>query len=366
MKKLVIVKDDLKHNIEKIKEHAKEYNPTIIAVVKSNGYGLGIVELTNFLIDNGITNFAVATVEEAIKLRQAGIKEKIIILSSTAIKEDIEILVDNDITLTIGSKEAAEAAQEVAKEKNKKVKAHLKIDTGFGRYGFLYTNPQEIIDTINNLENVEIDGTFTHFSVAFYEKSNHTQIQFERFMNVVKKLKENNIQTGMLHVCNSAAFIRFPKMHLDAVRIGSALVGKLPFETGLGLKKIGTLTTKVAEIKTLPKGFNVSYSNVYTTKKETQVAIVPLGYIDGVNVTTGKDMFRKVDKLRRLFNDFKSLFRKEAIYVTIAGKKCEVLGTVGTFHMTVDITGKEIKVGDKVEVTPMITLVNSDIRREYV
>ena len=371
MSTLVIKKEDLRHNIDKIKEYTKKSGKDdkgnsvkIIAVVKGNAYGLGIVEYTKFLIDNGIDFFAVSTLEEAIKLREAGIKEEILMLSSTAVEEDLRTLVKNNIIITIGSKEDIEVAEKIAKEENKKIRAHLKIDTGFGRYGFVYSNRDEMVEALKQIENIKIEGTFTHFSLSFYDEK-YTKLQFERFINCIDVLKMNRIETGMLHVCNSSAFIKFPNMHLNAVRIGSAFLGRLSFANNLGLKKIGYYRTNICEIKTLPKGFNVGYSNTYTTKSETKVAIIPSGYMNGINMENGRDMFRTVDKLRYIVRDIKDSIKDKNIYININNQKCRVLGRVGTYHLTVDITGKKAEIGDEIKINLNPKYVDSSIRREY-
>ena len=136
MRILVVEKEKINENINKIKRYASK-KTQIIGVVKSNGYGLGIVEITKCLIENGINIFAVSTVEEALELREAGIENDILMLSCTAIRKDIEKLIENDIILSIGSNEDIQIIEKVAKEKNIYVRAHLKIDTGMGRYGFI-------------------------------------------------------------------------------------------------------------------------------------------------------------------------------------------------------------------------------------
>ena len=374
MKAVVINKEDLRYNIEKIKEYAEKNLPDdngkkvkIIAVIKANGYGLGIVEYSKFLIDNGIDYLAVATIEEALKIRQAGITEKeakVLMLSSTAIKEDIEKLVENNIVLTIGSKESAEEVEKVGQELNKTIHVHLKIDTGFGRYGFIYTDREEMIKTIKPLKNIKIEGTFTHFSNSYYD-DNYTKVQFNRFLDCIETLKMNDIETGMLHVCNTSAFIKFPNMHLNAVRIGSAFTGRISFTNSMGLRKIGYLKSNVAEIKELPKNFNIGYSNSYKTKKQTKVAIIPCGYMDGVNIHTGRDMFRGIYKIRYIVRDIKDAFKKQQLFVTINGKKCPILGRVGTYHVTVDITGKNVKINDEVIFNANLKHIDSSIRREW-
>ena len=381
MKSLVINREDLKHNIRKIKEIAKDtgrldnHKPIkIIAVVKGNGYGLGLIPYSKFLIDNGIDFLAVSTVEEAVKLREAGLQARILMLSSTAIKREIELLVENDIIITIGSKEALDVAETVAKEKNKQVKAHLKIDTGFGRYGFIYSQKQEMLEALKNMKNVQIEGTFSHFSLAFYEKNEYSEEQFKRFMDVIEFLKENNIETAMLHICNSSAFLKFKHMRLNAVRVGSAFLGRLAIPNTYGLKKIAYLKSNVAEIKELPEKYNVGYSNSFTTKKSTKIALVPVGYADGYNVREQRDMFRKIDRLRYIVRDIKDAFKDKSLYVNILCKdnqekqykRCKVLGRIGMYHISVDVTGKDVQVGSevKLDVSPMF--VDSSIRREYI
>ena len=235
MSTLVINKKDLLENIEKVKELVEKNGKDdkgnflkIIAVVKANGYGLGIVEFTKILIDKGIKSFAVATKDEAYILREAGIKEEILLLTPNSNKEDIKKLIDNDIILTLSSKEDANNIESVGKELNKKIRVHLKIDTGFGRYGFIYSNREEMIETLKPLEYIKIEGTYSHFSVSFFDEK-YTKLQFERFINVIEVLKMNEIETGLLHISNSSAFVKFPYMNLNAVRIGSAFLRKTIF-----------------------------------------------------------------------------------------------------------------------------------------
>ena len=371
MKSLIINKNDLRHNINVIKKLAKVDIPDdngntykIIGVVKGNGYGLGLIEYSNFLVDNGIETLAIATVEEAIELRKAGIKEDILMMSSTAVKEDIQKMLDKNIILTIGSKEAGDAVNELAQ--NKKARVHLKIDTGFGRYGFIYSDIRTIVETINSLKDVSIEGMYSHFSLAYYKNNKWTIKQFNRFMEVVEALKLNDINIQTLHICNSPAFLNYPNMHLNGARIGSAFLGRVDADINVGLKKIGKLKCSIEEIKIVPKGFNIGYLNSYKTKKETRIAIVQLGYIEGFNIGTRQDMFRLVDKLRNLSHSIKSFFKKQNLKVTINDKKYNIIGKLGMYHMAIDITNSDVKIGDfaYLEVNPLY--IDSKIERKYV
>ena len=332
MKQLVVNKEDLKHNINRIKDYTKKIsnddNYTIIAVVKGNGYGLGLNEYSEVLVENGIKYLAVATFEEAIELRKKQKDVNILMMSPLYNKQELEETVKNNITIAIDSKENAEAVNELV-HKGYNIKVHLKIDTGFGRYGFIYDDYENILNTVQSLKpNVEIEGIFTHCSDAYRKNNKHTLEQFKRFTDVIEKLEANNIKIKLKHICNSPAILNYPEMHLTAARIGSAFVGRVCSENNIGLKKIGELEINIAEVKDIPKGVNISYLNSYKTKDKTRIAIIPIGYLEGYNVTQKTDMFRIADKLRRALHELKSIFKKQKITVVINEKRYNVIGTI--------------------------------------
>ncbi|MBO5413113.1 MAG: alanine racemase [Clostridia bacterium] len=344
MNTLIINKNDLRHNIDTIKKQINKENYTIIGVVKGNGYGLGIKEYSSFLIDNGINMLAVATNSEAVELRKYNKNVDILNMSCTSLKEEIQELLDNNIIITIGSKTSAEIANEIAKT-GKTIRAHIKIDTGFGRYGFIYQNKDEIVNTIKNLHpNIKVEGIFSHFSLAYYKNNASTINQYNNFLDVIKSLEDENINIKMKHICNSPAFINFPEMRLNAARIGSAFLGRVDVFQNIGLKKIGELQSQVTDVNVLPKNFNVGYLNTYKTKNETKIAIVPVGHKDGYNITIKEDMLRTVDKLRNLKHGLTGLLKKQTLKITINNKEYDIIGKVGMYHVTVNITGSEVKV----------------------
>ena len=282
-----------------------------------------------------------------------------------SLESEIEEQIDHNIIITIGSKKCAELVNEIAKN-GKNIRAHIKVDTGFGRYGFI--SKEEVLEVTKNLdENIKIEGIFSHFTIAYYKDNDYTKMQYNKFLEIIKALEDGGINIRLKHICNSPAFLNYPEMRLNAARIGSAFLGRVDCQNKLDLRKIGYLESQVTEIKILPKDFHIGYLNTFKTKRETKIAIVPLGYKDGFNVTIKNDMFRLFDKLRDLKHDLVNLTKKRGFVVKIKSKAYPVIGKIGMFHMIVDITNSsDINIGDKVEAPVSPLYIDSDVRREYV
>ena len=375
MKVLRINKEDLKHNINIIKSIVKRSavddkgkSPKIIGVVKGNGYGLGLVEFSKFLIKNGIKILAVSSVEEALELKRAKIDNDVMLLSGTSIRTDLMKLVNKDVIISLTSFEDIEVLNRILKNKDKVQRVQIKIDTGFNRYGFKYEDLDELIEVLKSDESkkLKIVGTFSHFSYSYSQNKENTQKQFDLFISTVEKLKKNNIDTGDLHICNSSAFLKYPEMHLNAVRVGSAFLGRLQIENKYNLRKIGKLYTNICEIKSVRKGDTIGYSCSEKIKKNSRIAIAQIGYIDGLNSGKYNDTFKIIDKIRILKNSFFDIFKDKHIYYKINGSKCRVLGKIGMNHIVLDIKGKDVKINDEIEIDISPLNVNTNIRREYI
>ena len=365
MNKLIVEKDKLSKNIDIIKGLTQA---SIIAVVKGNGYGLGVLEYSQFLQKNGINLFAVSDLKDAILLSQSGFMGMVLLLTPPCTEEEAGLIVDNNIISSVGSSASASIINDSAAKLNKTAKVHVKIDSGFGRFGFLgddnLNDISKACDILRALPNIEITGTYTHLSFSFSKKPEHINIQYNKFLKSVELMEHKGINTGMLHICNSSAFLRFPQMHLDAVRIGSAFLGRIPIHNSYGLQKIGCLKSRIIEIRTLPARHNIGYANTYKTQKPTTIAIVPVGYKHGFGLEKSRDTFRFIDILRYIYNDIK-LFNKK-IYIRINGQLVPILGRISMYHIIVDITTVNAKIGDDVflDINPLLVAV--DVEREYI
>ena len=362
MKRLTVEIEKLAFNLELIKQKAG--NAKIIAVLKGNFYGLGAVEAAKFYVEQGIDFFAVSRIEDAVELREAGIECDILLLCSTCIPEEASIIIRYKLTAAVGSLESAVLLNGLAGQYNVKANAHLKVDTGFGRYGFLYNETDKIAEAMRYSQNIDFTGIFTQFSDAFGRNKNHSLIQFERFNNVLAYLKSASIDCKMAHISNSCALFRFPQFNLDAVRIGSALTGRLVTVNKHGLKRTGYLECTIQEIKWLPKGYNIGYGNAYKSKNPLRAAIIDVGTADGIALEKSRELYRLIDKLRYLYNDIQ-LSEKNALRCNINGRKAKVLGSTGFTSTVIDVTDIDCKAGDicVFDTNPMY--INPKIERLY-
>ncbi len=364
MKKLVVEKEKLVENIHALLAEAKTTGTKVIAMLKGNGYGLGLCAFAKLLTENGIDTISVCLLEEARTLREGGIDAQILLLSPTCNLAEATEAISLGVTCAVGSEESCAILDIAAEQAGVKAKAHLAIDTGFGRFGFLYSDMQSAAKLLSSAENIEITGTFSHLSDAFGKPENSDK-QFSRFTAAIDVLSKLGINPGMRHLCNSCGFLRYKNMRLDAVRIGSAFLGRLPIQSPVALKRIAYLESCICETKLLPAGFNIGYANTFKTKKETRIGVVPVGYMDGFGVSKINDTFRFSDILRYTLSSIRSLFRDNSVYVRVGGKRCRVLGRISMFNIIVDLTDTDAQAGTEVILECNPILINASVAREY-
>lgn len=313
--------DAIAHNIREIR---KITNPSakIMAVVKADAYGHGFLEVTRTLLDNGADRLAVAVLQEGKQLRSRGVTVPILILGAS-MEEDIEDLINFDITPNVFTYEFAKELSYAAEKHDKVVKIHIKVDTGMSRIGFVATeNNDAIVDEIvkiSQLPYIETEGIFSHFSTSDEYDDSYTRLQFARFMDVIGKLEKRGVHIPIKHICNSAGIMMYPEMHLDMVRPGVILYGMYPSsevdKSKLDLKRAMSLRSRITLVKTVEAGRGISYGKEYVTDKPTRVATVPIGYADGY--------------LRKLAHGGMMIVR---------GKKVPIIGRICMDQCMIDVT----------------------------
>ena len=320
--------DAIANNVKNIKELIGE-KKELMAVVKGNAYGHDILEVSSVVLNNGATRLAVARLEEGIFLRKAGITVPILILGLT-LKQQAELLVSYNITPTVCEYEMIEKLSESAIKEDKVVKVHLKVDTGMGRIGIFPHDILRFIKRIRALKNVEIEGIFTHFSVADEKDKTYTEEQFRKFMEVLTVLEKEEIKIPIKHVGNSATLLDLPHMWLDLVRPGISMYGLYPsteVQKNIKLIPAHSFKTRIIFLKELSMGESIGYGRTYTTnQRRTKVASLPLGYADGYN--------------RLLSNQGEVLVR---------GRRFPVIGRVCMDQCVIDVTNlPQVEIGDEV------------------
>jgi len=286
------------HNVRELRR-ITDPGADLMAVVKANAYGHGVIEVTRKALENGADSMGVARIEEGIELRKAGFKESVLIFGYTP-PALAHKLIAFDLTQTVWSYNTAKALSHIAVSSNKKIKVHLKVDTGMGRLGLLpdcsrppateqnlIGNAIREVESIESLAGLEMEGVYTHFATADSSDKTYAGKQFEIFLDFLNELRRIGINPPLCHAANSAAIIDMPETHLDMVRAGIAIYGLYPSDEvnkrRIALKPAMTLKSKIVHLKKVPPGFKVSYGSIYQTPKSTTIASIPVGYADGFN-----------------------------------------------------------------------------------
>lgn len=300
----------------------------LLAVVKANAYGHGIVPVSRKALAVGAAMIGVATVEEAVTLRDAGIQAPIVVLFQPR-ADALAAIVEYGLTLVVADLATAEKLGELARRANRVVAIHCQIDSGMGRQGFDIETAAQDIQFLTRISHVDIEGICTHFPIANKRDEEFTLNQIRAFRQVAKSLERAGIPFEIAHAANSAGIVNYPKSAMDMVRPGIMAYGVWPVDDEPAvnpLKPVLRWETTITQVRQLDAGDTVSYGRTYIAPADTRVAILPVGYADGYQ--------------HRLSN------RAD---VLIHGKRCPVRGTVCMDQTVVDVTQvPEAKAGDMV------------------
>ncbi len=272
----------IQENYQVIKKHVAPSK--VMAVLKANAYGHGIVPVAKHLESFGADYFGISLLEEGILLRKAGIKTPILVFGGINYQQ-IDEFIKHDLTITATSDQKLLNIEKAARKLSKKAKVHIQFDIGMNRVGFRPDKIVEIFQLVNSLENIKVEGLYSHFSESESEDLNETRKQLKKFNSAINKLKENKISLPpILHISNSGSIYQLPEANFDCVRLGSALYGYEPamhLKNKLAIKPALTWKSKIIYFKVIPAGAKVSYGSTWTAKEKTRIVTIPVGYGDG-------------------------------------------------------------------------------------
>jgi alanine racemase len=274
--------DAIAKNVRAYQRHVGN-NVEIMAVVKANAYGHGAVPVARAALQAGATRLAIHRLVEGIELRRAGITAPILIMGYTP-PSGVEQIVRWQLTPSLITLEFAETLSSQAISSGRHVPVHIKVDTGMNRYGLLPSEVLGFSQALLKLPGLQMEGLFTHFATADWNDQTFVRQQLADFNAVVSGLQANQIQVPILHAANSAAAMKLPESHFNAIRIGIAMYGLDPSDEWPPVFEIHpalTLKSRVSRVRELPAGAGISYGRTYVTDKPIQAALVPVGYGDG-------------------------------------------------------------------------------------
>jgi alanine racemase len=324
-------------NLDRLKQNIKNLisltsgETSLMAVVKANAYGHGLLQIAKCAAESGAAWLGVALPEEGAELRENGISLPILVLGDVS-EEQCETVIKYNLTQTVPSLETARCLNSIAQHTGGKVRIHLKLDTGMGRIGF--HNADELktaIKEMQGMKGISIDGAFTHFAAADEIDPDYTIVQINRLENMKQIIQDAGFTLNWIHASNSAGVLMFPKSHYNLVRCGISMYGYYPSayiekHAKVSLFPVLQWETRIVYVKTLKAGSSVSYGRSFIASSSRKVATLPVGYADGYN---------------RLLGNRAS--------VLVRGKRAPVIGRVCMDQIMVDITHiPEAAVGDQV------------------
>jgi alanine racemase len=313
------------YNLSMIKK--KVDSALIMAIVKANAYGHGIVESSLFLQQQGVNYVGVAFIEEAILLRKSGVTLPILVLGGIMV-EQIPFFLDYDIEIMASSIDKLVAIDACARKHSKKAKVHLKIDTGLGRIGVRYSNADNFFIKAISLLCIEVIGVASHFATSDDQDDSYMRLQCARFHQVTQFFTRHGLPMPLRHIANSGAIMQLPESYFDMVRPGIMLYGVYPqswMQSLCTIKPVISLYARIVYFKVVQKGLGVSYGLTWKADQDTRVITLPVGYGDGYS---------------------RSLSNKG--YVLMQGKKYPIVGNICMDQMMVDIGSDTAYCGDEV------------------
>lgn len=362
--------DAIKNNLLAVNSLLEE-KTRLIAVVKANAYGHGAVETARILFQNGVDFFAVSYLHEALELRKAGIRSSILVFSPIIQEDELKEAINQHVTVTISSPSDWKLLEYVVYGFNTDICVHLKLDTGLGRFGLSEEEVLALAPEIKKNPHIHMEGIYTHMADAVSNPS-YTEQQFADFMKTVHLLQDLGIQIPVKHCANSAVFLKYPHMHLDGVRLGTLLSGQYPagkFEAGLDLQDPYKFKSWVISVRSLKKGSYLGYYRTYRLKQDAQIAVIPVGFSDGLALQVANkpagflDMLKSMVKIMLIYFDVPRF----SLQLNLNGRNYSVRGKVFMQMALLEIpAGHEVHIGDEVELPVRKTLASRSITRVYV
>lgn len=357
--------DHLTHNFREIQRHVPS---KVMAIIKANAYGHGLVSVAKHFTKLGVDQLGVAFVEEGVALRKAGIKIPILILGGI-LEEQISHFLSFDLEITVSSLYKLRQVEEVSEQLKKRAVIHLKIDTGMERVGVHSYSARPLIEAAVCSKWCELKGVYSHLACSDNPSSPLTKVQVERFYEALSIFDKIGAPMPMRHLANSGGILHFPETHFDIVRPGIILYGVFPDPAArrdiLDLKPVLSLKSKVVYFKVTKKGRSISYGATWTAEKDTRIATIPIGYGDGY----ARAMSNKGDVLIRkkhfpivgrvCMDQFMVNIGEDSAYV---GDEVILIGKMGDNQISVE------QFAEKIGTIPyeVLTGLNDRLPRVYV